>query len=190
MIKAQPRFVPVILLTALNDSSRGAAARPRAPTTFSPSRWSRRSCRFASPQCCGSSRSPTRSRWPTAGWRSSPRPDALTTIANRRRIDTLYTAKHVRAQRYHRPLSVLMVDIDHFKNVNDTYGHPSGDAALKAVAKALAETIRQSDHVGRFGEESGGCARSGALGRARARRASAQAGRIDRHADRIGAACR
>jgi diguanylate cyclase (GGDEF)-like protein len=79
--------------------------------------------------------------------------DALTGIPNRRRFDVLCQSERERAQRYQRPLSVLMIDIDHFKRVNDTHGHAAGDDVLRAVARGLAETIRQSDHIGRIGGE-------------------------------------
>ena len=56
-----------------------------------------------------------------------------------------------RALRHHRPLSLIVVDIDDFKSVNDTYGHPSGDQALVAVAAALRSELRSGDVVGRVG---------------------------------------
>jgi diguanylate cyclase (GGDEF)-like protein len=79
--------------------------------------------------------------------------DGLTGIANRRHFDQVLSDEHKRATRYKRPLSLAMVDIDHFKKINDTHGHAIGDVALKAVSAALAETIRQSDRVARLGGE-------------------------------------
>jgi diguanylate cyclase (GGDEF)-like protein len=79
--------------------------------------------------------------------------DGLTGIANRRRFDQLLSAEFNRAERYARPLSVTMIDIDHFKRVNDTYGHPVGDRVIRAVAQTIAETLRQSDRVARLGGE-------------------------------------
>ena len=58
-----------------------------------------------------------------------------------------------RAGRYERPLSVAFVDIDHFKNVNDTYGHASGDVVLRGVAQTIGANLRASDMIGRYGGE-------------------------------------
>jgi diguanylate cyclase (GGDEF)-like protein len=57
------------------------------------------------------------------------------------------------AERYSHPLSVAMVDIDHFKDVNDTYGHKAGDRVLEGVASILVEHLRMPDKVGRYGGE-------------------------------------
>jgi diguanylate cyclase (GGDEF)-like protein len=72
---------------------------------------------------------------------------------NRRHFLKQADAEWSRFQRYHRPLSMLMVDIDHFKEVNDRYGHAVGDEAIIAVAQACATGKRQSDIVGRLGGE-------------------------------------
>jgi diguanylate cyclase len=58
-----------------------------------------------------------------------------------------------RARRYGEALSLLMIDVDHFKTVNDRYGHPIGDLALKKVAQVCRETLREEDAVGRIGGE-------------------------------------
>jgi diguanylate cyclase (GGDEF)-like protein len=79
--------------------------------------------------------------------------DSLTGLANRRHFLALSTAEWSRFQRYYRPLSVLMIDVDHFKSVNDRYGHAVGDQALIAVANACMEGKRSSDIVGRLGGE-------------------------------------
>src|SRR3954447_12864568 len=79
--------------------------------------------------------------------------DRLTGVANRQALLTLLFAEVERASRYDRPLCVAFVDIDHFKNVNDTYGHGAGDIVLRDVAKTLSENVRASDLVGRYGGE-------------------------------------
>ena len=79
--------------------------------------------------------------------------DPLTGVYNRRHFLTALEAEWSRFQRYYRSVSVLMVDIDHFKNVNDSYGHAVGDEAIKAVANACVDGKRKSDLVGRVGGE-------------------------------------
>ena len=79
--------------------------------------------------------------------------DLLTGLFNRRHFIEMAEAEWGRFQRYHRPLSVLMVDIDHFKSVNDRYGHAVGDEAIVAVGRACTEGKRGSDIVGRIGGE-------------------------------------
>src|SRR3954451_1345730 len=79
--------------------------------------------------------------------------DRLPGVANRQALLTLLFAEVERASRYDRPLCVAFVDIDHFKNVNDTYGHGAGDIVLRDVAKTLSENVRASDLVGRYGGE-------------------------------------
>ena len=79
--------------------------------------------------------------------------DSMTGLCNRRHFMTLAAAEWSRFQRYYRPLSVLMIDVDHFKSVNDRYGHAVGDEALISVANACVEGKRASDIVGRIGGE-------------------------------------
>ncbi|HEX5465847.1 MAG TPA: diguanylate cyclase [Candidatus Limnocylindrales bacterium] len=79
--------------------------------------------------------------------------DRLTGIANRQNILAAIFEEVERSKRYERPMSVAFVDIDHFKAVNDTYGHPAGDVVLRRVADILRTNIRASDRVGRYGGE-------------------------------------
>jgi diguanylate cyclase (GGDEF)-like protein len=79
--------------------------------------------------------------------------DPLTNLYNRRQFETLARAELARCQRYMRPCSFVMIDIDHFKRVNDTYGHEMGDWVLKMVAATLASTRRDADVVARYGGE-------------------------------------
>lgn len=79
--------------------------------------------------------------------------DALTGLKNRRYFDQLFEHESAVAMRSDQSLSLLIVDIDHFKRFNDTHGHEAGDSALKAVADILARHFRDSDVVCRFGGE-------------------------------------
>ena len=79
--------------------------------------------------------------------------DKLTGIYNRRKLDEYMESELNRAKRYHQPLSFMILDIDHFKNINDTYGHPVGDSTLQTLAKILTDNLRKSDILGRYGGE-------------------------------------
>jgi diguanylate cyclase (GGDEF)-like protein len=79
--------------------------------------------------------------------------DWLTGIYNRRHFETLARAELARCQRYMRPLSILMIDIDHFKAVNDQLGHAAGDRVLQTVAAVCRSAKRDSDIVARVGGE-------------------------------------
>jgi diguanylate cyclase (GGDEF)-like protein len=79
--------------------------------------------------------------------------DPLTGLFNRRYMDETLRRELYRAQRKHLPLTVIVLDLDHFKHVNDTHGHDAGDAVLCAVAKKLRQNIRESDLACRFGGE-------------------------------------
>lgn len=86
--------------------------------------------------------------------RISAATDALTRLPNRRALDEALQREWLRAQRSDAPLAFILADVDHFKNYNDHYGHPAGDACLRAVAGALAEACkRPADFVARYGGE-------------------------------------
>lgn len=77
--------------------------------------------------------------------------DSLTNVYNRRYFFDIAQREFHRAVRYHHPLSVIMLDIDHYKIINDTYGHVVGDVALKVISKHFMENIRETDTLGRYG---------------------------------------
>ena len=80
--------------------------------------------------------------------------DALTGIPNRRSFDQAARKEWNRARRSGQPLALLLMDIDHFKEFNDTYGHGSGDSCLRRVAKAIEDTLRRAgDFAARYGGE-------------------------------------
>jgi diguanylate cyclase (GGDEF)-like protein len=77
--------------------------------------------------------------------------DQLTGLLNRREFERIIVEEEERALRFGHPLALVMVDIDHFKSVNDTHGHTSGDTVLKEVARRVAAEVRTVDRVVRFG---------------------------------------
>jgi two-component system cell cycle response regulator len=98
--------------------------------------------------------------------------DAMTHLSNRAEIIAFLQREMVRARREQRPVAVVLADIDHFKKVNDTLGHLSGDAVLKDVARKLTAELRAYDSVGRYGGEEfllvlPGCDLDGVLHRAK-----------------------
>ncbi|HEY9791682.1 MAG TPA: sensor domain-containing diguanylate cyclase [Candidatus Obscuribacterales bacterium] len=79
--------------------------------------------------------------------------DGLTGIANRRHFNETLEKEFVRAKRYGNELSLVLVDMDYLKKVNDTYGHPAGDAAIRAIGSALSSSCRSVDLAARYGGE-------------------------------------
>jgi diguanylate cyclase (GGDEF)-like protein len=79
--------------------------------------------------------------------------DSLTGLPNRRAVQESLKRMIAQAGRTLAPMSVLLLDLDHFKQINDTYGHDRGDAVLSAVGEVLASALRTSDFVGRNGGE-------------------------------------
>ncbi|HNY49312.1 MAG TPA: GGDEF domain-containing protein [Smithella sp.] len=79
--------------------------------------------------------------------------DPLTGLYNRRECDILFRHEMERANRLNTPLSVGLIDLDHFKQVNDTYGHAAGDEVLRRTARLFRENLRTMDIVGRWGGE-------------------------------------
>ncbi|MGN2391618.1 GGDEF domain-containing protein [Pelomicrobium sp. G1] len=79
--------------------------------------------------------------------------DPLTQVHNRRYLDHRLGVEIAKARRYHTPLSILLLDIDHFKALNDRYGHPAGDQVLDQLAREISCAARAADVVGRYGGE-------------------------------------
>ncbi|MBF0370898.1 MAG: GGDEF domain-containing protein [Magnetococcales bacterium] len=79
--------------------------------------------------------------------------DPLTKIPNRRALDQVMNREFARSRRYHLPLTFILFDLDHFKRVNDDYGHPVGDKVLVQVAAKAKGLLRQSDFLARYGGE-------------------------------------
>lgn len=79
--------------------------------------------------------------------------DPLTGFANRRRAEELIALELSRAERYGRTLSVILFDLDHFKQINDAHGHAVGDAVIRAITNAIHNDLRNVDHLARWGGE-------------------------------------
>ena len=79
--------------------------------------------------------------------------DSLTGVSNRRRFFELLDEAFIRADRHGRALSVIMIDADHFKTINDTHGHSAGDAVLRRLGAVLQSAGRRTDLVARYGGE-------------------------------------
>jgi diguanylate cyclase (GGDEF)-like protein len=79
--------------------------------------------------------------------------DALTGLYNRNKLETVLEDQYARFRRNRRPFCVLMLDIDNFKSINDTYGHAAGDEVLVNLAKVLVQSVRGIDSVARYGGE-------------------------------------
>lgn len=79
--------------------------------------------------------------------------DPLMCISNRRYLNQKLEEEFLKAARYDLAFSILMIDIDHFKNINDTYGHDTGDIVLKTLGTLIKKMIRESDSVARYGGE-------------------------------------
>ncbi|MFO7814202.1 MAG: GGDEF domain-containing protein [Halanaerobiales bacterium] len=79
--------------------------------------------------------------------------DKLTGIYNRRKLDDILKDIHNESQRYNNDFSIILLDLDHFKEVNDNYGHQTGDEVLKEVSSLLLDKIRKVDYCGRWGGE-------------------------------------
>lgn len=79
--------------------------------------------------------------------------DQLTGLLNRREFDRIISEEHERAKRFGRSYAIVMLDLDHFKSINDTYGHPTGDFVLQTVAKRIRQQLRSVDRCARIGGE-------------------------------------
>src|SRR4029077_14962452 len=84
---------------------------------------------------------------------SEARSDSLTGLANRRALEEILAAEISRAQRFKHDLAVVLLDLDRFKEINDSFGHAAGDAMLREVSRLLLSLARQGDTVARWGGE-------------------------------------
>jgi diguanylate cyclase (GGDEF)-like protein len=149
MLKAESSLaeVPVIFITGHNEAGFEVSALDMGAADFiaKPLRSSRVLARV---------RSQLRVKHIADELRRTATTDALTGVANRRQFDELLEREWLRAQRCGDPVSLLMIDVDHFKLYNDLYGHPKGDICLRHVAQVLLRACkRPADVVARYGGE-------------------------------------
>jgi len=109
--------------------------------------------------------------------------DSLTAVLNREAIMDMLDRELARSQRERSAISILLADLDHYKNVNDMYGHPVGDQVLREIARRFVHAVRGYDLVGRYGGEEfllilGGCSATEAMARADQLRESIEAAPI------------
>jgi diguanylate cyclase (GGDEF)-like protein len=79
--------------------------------------------------------------------------DGLTGLYNHRHFQELFDTELLRSNRYKIPLTLMMIDLDYFKNINDSFGHPNGDMVLQKIAKVMSASVRETDIVARYGGE-------------------------------------
>jgi len=85
--------------------------------------------------------------------RVQARMDGLTGLLNRATVEGKLRLEYRRNARFHRPFSIILIDVDHFKDINDSHGHPVGDAVLRGTAEILRNSLRDFDVLGRWGGE-------------------------------------
>jgi diguanylate cyclase (GGDEF)-like protein len=149
MLKAESSLaeVPVIFITSHNEAGFEVSALDMGAADFiaKPLRSSRVLARV---------RAQLRVKHMADELRRTATTDALTGVANRRQFDELLEHEWLRARRSGEPVSLLMIDVDHFKLYNDLYGHPKGDICLRHVAQVLKRASRRpADVVARYGGE-------------------------------------
>jgi diguanylate cyclase (GGDEF)-like protein len=148
-LKAEPDLadVPVIFVTSHSEPAFEVSALGMGAVDFI-------SKPVSAPRVLARVRTHLRLKRMTDGLRRTATTDALTGIANRRQFDQSLEREWSRARRAGDPVSLLLIDVDHFKLYNDRYGHPQGDACLQHVAQALVSAcLRPADLVARCGGE-------------------------------------
>ncbi len=139
------------------DTSILSSSPPDRPTTILPSRWTQAPTIFSTSRCAKTNS--LRDSEPARILRLESRLshlatlDALTELPTRRTFQVLLGKEWERSHRYHLTLSAVMIDIDFFKQINDTYGHPAGDEVIRGVVNLLRRHCRKSDIVCRYGGE-------------------------------------
>lgn len=146
-------FVPIIMVTGESRSGTLAEAMAAGATDFLRKPWDETELEARARNMLSLRRSYLELRRKTQALHVLATTDPLTGILNRRAFSEAATGEVDRVRRYGRPASLLMMDIDFFKRINDGWGHAAGDAVLCAFADHCREHLRDTDHLGRLGGE-------------------------------------
>lgn len=140
------RMIPVIFLTALSDTESVTRGFEVGGVDYVPKP-------FRRPELVARVRTHVQIRRMTETLRLQSVTDGLTGLQNHQFVVEQLEIERERSSRYSQPLSVIMMDVDHFKRVNDNYGHTFGDEVLRGLARIIRSTIRDIDFAGRYGGE-------------------------------------
>jgi diguanylate cyclase (GGDEF)-like protein len=153
MFKRESPFVPIILLTALDDIDSKRRALSAGADEFLTKPVNALELQIRMSSMLRIKRLADDLEKANRSLAALATTDALTQVANRRHFEQRLADEFQRWKRYKHPLTLVMVDVDHLKKVNDTYGHPVGDKVLVHVAAAIRASTRSTDFVARFGGE-------------------------------------
>jgi two-component system cell cycle response regulator len=153
MFKRESPFVPIILLTALDDIDSKRRALSAGADEFLSKPVNALELQIRMSSMLRIKRLADQLESANKSLAALATTDALTQLANRRHFETRLVDEFQRWKRYKHPLTCIMLDVDHFKKVNDTYGHPVGDKVLIQVAAAIRGATRTTDFVARYGGE-------------------------------------
>jgi diguanylate cyclase (GGDEF)-like protein len=153
MFKRDTAFTPIILLTALDDLDSKRRGLSAGADEFLTKPVNAIELQIRMSSMLRIKRLAEQLEWANKNLAELATIDGLTGLVNRRVIDLRLAEEFKRARRYQHPLGCILVDIDHFKAVNDDYGHPAGDRVLVEVASAIRESVRSTDVVARYGGE-------------------------------------
>jgi len=153
MFKRESPFVPIILLTALDDIDSKRRALSAGADEFLTKPVNALELQIRMSSMLRIKRLADELEKANKSLAAMATTDALTQVANRRHFEQRLADEFQRWKRYKHPLTCIMVDVDHFKKVNDTYGHQVGDKVLVHVAAAIKASTRATDFVARYGGE-------------------------------------
>ncbi|MHB8876832.1 MAG: diguanylate cyclase, partial [Myxococcaceae bacterium] len=151
---AEPRrFLPVMMISVKDDRQQRLTAFKLGADDFLHKPWDDEELLARVRRCLSLRRRVDELLDETEKLRQLSVTDGLTQVANHRAFQERLREEFRRAQRYDDPLALILLDLDHFKSVNDQFGHPVGDQVLRAVAASVRESVRETDLVARYGGE-------------------------------------